>query len=71
MSGDSSETPGSFAPKQSATALFNDRVATQELAAALRRSLGEATVITGEPIMESEDCGPLLEPPARHPFSSG
>ncbi len=46
-----------IAPKQAATALFNDPKVTQQLAAALRRSLGEANVIAGEPIMGSEDFG--------------
>jgi amidohydrolase len=44
-------------PKQSASALYNDPTVTQQLAEALRRSLGDANVITGEPIMGSEDFG--------------
>jgi len=46
-----------IAPKQSATALFNDPKVTEQLADALRRTLREANVVVGEPIMGSEDFG--------------
>jgi amidohydrolase len=44
-------------PKQSASALFNDPKVTQQLADALRRSLGEANVVAGDPVMVGEDFG--------------
>jgi amidohydrolase len=43
--------------EQSALALYNDPKLTERLATALRRGLGDAAVVEGQPIMASEDFG--------------
>ena len=44
---------------QSAAAVYNDPKLSERLAAALRLVLGESNVVTGEPVMASEDFGAL------------
>ncbi|HXX31103.1 MAG TPA: amidohydrolase [Myxococcaceae bacterium] len=46
-----------LAPKQSAVAVYNDPQLSERLAAALRRGLGDKSVVPGVPIMGSEDFG--------------
>jgi amidohydrolase len=43
--------------EQSALALYNDPKLTERLAAALRRGLGDAAIVAGDPMMASEDFG--------------
>jgi amidohydrolase len=43
--------------EQSALALYNDPKVSEQLAVALRRGLGDAAVVEGQPIMASEDFG--------------
>jgi amidohydrolase len=43
--------------EQSAQALYNDPKLTERLSAALRRGLGDAAVVEGQPMMASEDFG--------------
>jgi amidohydrolase len=43
--------------EQSALALYNDPKVTERLTAALRRGLGNAAVVDGQPLMASEDFG--------------
>jgi amidohydrolase len=43
--------------EQSALALYNDPKVTERLQAALRRGLGDAAVVEGQPFMVSEDFG--------------
>ncbi len=60
------EAAGARAPKeptvvvlkeQSALALYNDPKVSERLAVALRRGLGDASVVEGQPIMASDDFG--------------
>ena len=44
-------------PHETAQALYNDPAVTERLGLALRRALGEANVVSGEPGMGSEDFG--------------
>jgi hippurate hydrolase len=44
-------------PKQTAQALYNDPAMIERLRGALRRALGDASVVPSDPIMPSEDFG--------------